>query len=562
MDVYNKDFLNRRILKTDHHGLVAGTCKLLKIKEFIDLRLPKTSNNYKLSHGDIFVCMIVNALGFTSQPVYLYPEFFQGVDTKILFGEDFDPKYLNDDAVERTLDAIFDYGVSKLYLELGQEVLPQITKSSCLYHLDSTSFHVHGEKYDNFRRISVVQGKSEQESVKITHGYSRDGHPELAQVMLQMIVDNVAGIPLMMKPQDGNTNDNQGFKNSFNIAKSLIKSMKQSNQNAYLVADAALYTEENLQELNQSDNKLLFISRAPSKIKAVSDMIKRAKNDGFEHIKDQYSGVIYDFEYAGVKQKILVVKSTEANKRVIKSIDSKSQKELEKITKNLTKLSKQEFNCEPDAIKAYEKIIKSLHFTKAIKEPKIKTIAIYKAGRKSATSEPIGFKYHIHGEVVINEEAIIEAKEEDSCFVIATNDYQRNWTMVELLDSYKSQQRVERGFRFLKDPQFFADSIFLKTPRRIESLLMIMVSTLLIHSATEYILRDNLKRKNKTVRNQVNKQVQNPTMRWVYSLFNMVSIGRMFIDGVPIPSTLTPDQYQVIEALSGPWEEIYKPFIP
>lgn len=124
MDTYNKNFLNNRFLKTDHHGLVAGTCKLLKIKEFIDLRLPKKSSNHKLSHGDIFVCMIVNALGFSSKPMYVYPDFFQGIDTKILFGEDFDPKYMNDDAVERTLDAIFDYGVSKLYLELRQEVLP------------------------------------------------------------------------------------------------------------------------------------------------------------------------------------------------------------------------------------------------------------------------------------------------------------------------------------------------------------------------------------------------------------------------------------------------------
>jgi hypothetical protein len=55
MDTYNKNFLNNRFLKTDHQGLVAGTCKLLKIKEFIDLRLPKKSSNHKLSHGDIFV---------------------------------------------------------------------------------------------------------------------------------------------------------------------------------------------------------------------------------------------------------------------------------------------------------------------------------------------------------------------------------------------------------------------------------------------------------------------------------------------------------------------------
>jgi hypothetical protein len=30
----------------------------------------------------------------------------------------------------------------------------------------------------------------------------------------------------------------------------------------------------------------------------------------------------------------------------------------------------------------------------------------------------------------------------------------------ELLNEYKSQQRVERGFRFLKSPEFLSDAIF------------------------------------------------------------------------------------------------------
>ncbi len=65
--------------------------------------------------------------------------------------------------------------------------------------------------------------------------------------------------------------------------------------------------------------------------------------------------------------------------------------------------------------------------------------------------------------------------------------------MEELPDGYKSQQRVERGFRFLKDPEFFADSIFFKTSERIEALLMVTVTTLFVYSATEYLPRKNLK---------------------------------------------------------------------
>jgi transposase len=44
----------------------------------------------------------------------------------------------------------------------------------------------------------------------------------------------------------------------------------------------------------------------------------------------------------------------------------------------------------------------------------------------------------------------------------------------QMLVHYKQQQGVERGFRFLKDPLFFASSVFLKTPERIMALTFIM----------------------------------------------------------------------------------------
>ena len=60
----------------------------------------------------------------------------------------------------------------------------------------------------------------------------------------------------------------------------------------------------------------------------------------------------------------------------------------------------------------------------------------------------------------------------------------------EMLREHKAQGvSVERGFRFLKDPLFFADSLFLKKPSRIMALTMIMVLALLIYALTERKLR-------------------------------------------------------------------------
>ena len=45
----------------------------------------------------------------------------------------------------------------------------------------------------------------------ITHGYSRDQRPDFNQVMLDLIVEHQAGIPVLMKPLSGNSSDAHDF---------------------------------------------------------------------------------------------------------------------------------------------------------------------------------------------------------------------------------------------------------------------------------------------------------------------------------------------------------------
>lgn len=43
----------------------------------------------------------------------------------------------------------------------------------------------------------------------------------------------------------------------------------------------------------------------------------------------------------------------------------------------------------------------------------------------------------------------------------------------DVLATYKDNSKVETGFRFLKDPTFAANTLFLKNPKRIIALLMV-----------------------------------------------------------------------------------------
>jgi transposase len=78
----------------------------------------------------------------------------------------------------------------------------------------------------------------------------------------------------------------------------------------------------------------------------------------------------------------------------------------------------------------------------------------------------------------------------------------------KLLEDYKGQSRVEKGFRFLKDDTFSVSDVYLKNEKRIEALAMVMVLCLLLYSVLEWRLREKLRMENKTVKSQTGKPVQ------------------------------------------------------
>ena len=76
------------------------------------------------------------------------------------------------------------------------------------------------------------------------------------------------------------------------------------------------------------------------------------------------------------------------------------------------------------------------------------------------------------------QEILIEkAKQRGAKFILATNDLDsKELTPNKWLHTYKNeQQNTERGFKFIKDPVFMLDKIFLKLPRRIMALTMVIV---------------------------------------------------------------------------------------
>ena len=103
------------IKNMDHLGLIAGMIDELEIVKNIDEALPSSSQTKKLSYGESVKAMILNGLGYVNKQLYLTPLFFKDKPLKRLFGRDIEASWINDDAIGRTLDKIFEYGISELY---------------------------------------------------------------------------------------------------------------------------------------------------------------------------------------------------------------------------------------------------------------------------------------------------------------------------------------------------------------------------------------------------------------------------------------------------------------
>lgn len=494
----------------DHLGLVSGMCKELSVAKLIDAALPKQCADKHITYGQLVEAMILNGLGFVGRTLHMYPEYFKDRPVERLLGEGIKAEHINDDALGRCLDQLYETGVSGIYQTLSASVVEQLGLPCEGINLDSTSIHVDGN-YDH---------DSDTKAVKLVRGYSRDHRPELNQVVLNLITENKAGIPVYMQAASGNINDNEGFKN---IVKHHISSLKAAQNSRYFIADAALYVAETIASLDEQGQ--LFISRAPQKLKQVKEAIAQQHTLDFKALENGYSGAWLESDYGQVKQRWLLICSEQAKKREQHTLDKRMLKESTAAAKSFKNLSRQRFACELDADKALKDWLKCHEGVVKISDSELRKHAVFKqSGRPKLNQQPDSDEYQIIGQLYSPLTSRDQRLQEKGMFMLATNDLSETLTMEKMLSLYKSQQSVEKGFRFLKSPDFLTSSLYLKKPERIEALLMVMTCCLMVYAALEHKMREELKAQSVYFPNLKYKPCQNPTARWIFFCFQGIHV--------------------------------------
>lgn len=183
----------------------------------------------------------------------------------------------------------------------------------------------------------------------------------------------------------------------------------------------------------------------------------------------------------------------------------------------------------------------------------IEVVRYGRRGRPAKGAEPEEVRYCIKAELKRNEAAIEEDLKRSGRYILATNV--RKLKGDELLTEYKGRQSVERGFRFLKEPQFFASSVFVKSPRRVAAIAMVMGLCLLVYALGERSLRRALEELGASIRHQTGKPTQKPTLRWVFQLFQAVHL--LSGDGAEQVSNLTEERRSILGFLGQRCQSYY-----
>ena len=513
--MYNLD-----IKRMDHHGLVMGVIKDIGLIETID-KLVGVHADEKLSVGERVAAMIINGLGFTDQPLSLVSEFYKDLPMSALFQKEIVAEDLDRFSLSRALDRLHGYGVESLFTQVAAKACEKAGVCRKVQSFDTTTFSFHGQ-YD--REFDTGE-------VSITKGYSKDHRPDLNQVVTELLVSHDSGVPLCLKNLDGNASDSVVFKERSEQLSAAIAAGSLS----YVTADSKFYSEAN----SANWDIVKFVTRVPETLSAAKALIGTANSDADwrESLDEKTQFIAYDINHYSAAQRWLVCKSQESIKRAKVSIEKQIVKEREIAKKEVFHFEAKRFSCKADCEKELKSVGKKwkLH---QISDVEIVTVNKYDSPGRPGDKMPIGFEYRAQICWRSNENARQELVDRKASFILATNVPEEILADENVISSYKNQQHVERGYRFLKDPLFFANGFYLKKPSRISALITIMTLALLVYTIAQKKLRSAMQEQGMKLPNQIGQLKEKMTIRRAFQVMSGIHFVKIdqsphgFIQGI------------------------------
>ena len=378
----------------------------------------------------------------------------QGLDT--LYSVE--AQMLNDDRVGRCLDAMHPE-LKKLKTTLLLRVIKRYDINVNTLHTDITNILFEG-RYKEM----------DDDQIQVTWGHTKKGEdPRCKQVNFSLSVSADGGVPLWYEALDGNRADSvcytphlDALQQELGISAPLIvgdsKLVSTSNMIAFCRAKATFIGPASLDK--KEKKRVLKLWEQGATFSALS--FKASSQSpipywGLEterEIKDKKEKQTYQIRqiYIFSRQRRKVIRHTRAKNF------HKAKNALHKIIRCLNK---------------YDYKSRGVIETRLANQV-LKKCPYYRLKVSQDKDGLYSITYRILWQQLSDEQMF------DGIYLLRTNASKADASIDEVLESYKGQPHVERGFRRIKQPPIQVTPVWLHKPQRIESLLFLIFVALLV----------------------------------------------------------------------------------
>src|SRR5665811_915370 len=552
--------MNISAYRADYLPLIGQLMNQMRLPQIINEAVTKPNSQAIVDAGTMISGMILNLLSDAKIRLYRLSHFFEDKPMPLIFP--WKPGIVPANFTEERAGNVLD----EFYRSNPQKTFSMLTHSNIkLYNINTNSIRVDTTSKSFYGAYETNM----PEPIDITQGFSKDKRHDLKQIMFGTATSS-DGIPILGEVMSGNTSDmtfNKGW------IKTVRQALQKSDDDFLLyTADSAAVTEENLKLFKEYHVDM--ISRLPERYGLAEDLINQAitaniwteigtLSEGKKAAT--YKSISFERELCGNTYRFVVFHSSSLDKRKLKTLNSKIEKEKLELIKKAQEESKREFFCEEDARAEIDKFLKknkSKFHTIASEIIEVeKTIKRNKRERLKNGEIPSKERRFL---VKIDPGQDVTAcnRELERCglfVLITTLKDMEKYPDRKILSQYKGQQAVENIFKFIKDPTLVG-AYCLKNHERIVAFVYILLIAAQVYTILERIVRKNLENPDEEPMEGLNRQkTKRPTayaIEYVLSAILVMRVQKKKCEEWILSKELDKNQKRMLN-LAGFDEKIY-----
>jgi transposase len=229
-----------------------------------------------------------------------------------------------------------------------------------------------------------------------------------------------------------------------------------------IVQRADLGCEMWVRALNEAE--VAWVSRVPETSSLAQAMVREEPPNGWQQRDDeQLSWWGRTLELPQGQERWLVVRSHQGEQRARATLQRQAEREQAQWEKRWWHLGHRAFACAADAQAALERERQAMPEWLVVETAVVAVPKYGRRGRPRRDTPPLEQAWHVHAEVRLDPDGLEREVRRKAAFLVATNVLDSaTLSDLALIQTYKAQSAVERGFAFLKDPLFLASSVFVK----------------------------------------------------------------------------------------------------